>query len=149
MKKSIKSIAVALALITCFGANAMTASAETTRERTVYASQNMFNHEWETKIIYKLNSSGVTIGELVYGFNTTSIDEDYAWAKGYECDAKAGIKRINVDGDFKDSIFVDEGNYSKKEIQHKSNEVKYKIVFRSTYDSNDIGEKSYDSNVKN
>lgn len=149
MKKSIKTIAATLALITCFGATAMTASAYTERQRTVFESPNIFTNEWETRIDYALKSNGTKIGELIYGYNKNWVDEDYAWSKGLQCRSQAGIQRITIDDYciFADG-YADVNKYSKKEVRHLNKRVNYRVRFESDYNET-INEKSYDSNVKN
>ena len=67
-------------------------------ENTVYTyiSEKDFSSSWEVTVTYYSNNTKSAI--LVCGYNTTFINEDYAWSRDYKHTHQAGV--VNNKGMF-------------------------------------------------
>lgn len=129
-----KNLKKLMACITIVGvlaaAGVANVTASTTKTKTMSGS-NEFLKECEYTRIYYLNDHEV--GRMVYGYDTFLINEDYTWTKGKECDTKAKVQRIGLDSKYIAGSQAGIGSYSKIEVTHKKNAIKYALWLSASY----------------
>ena len=131
-----KIICVLLVLFTLFNLSAMTCSCVSEYRRHVDDPDRFKENEWEYTRTYFYN--GTTIGRLVYGFDTTFIDEDYAWTMGTSSATTAALWRYGYDEGYSYSEVASSGTFAKEELKHEVYNVYYKIIFSNTYNDNNV-----------
>lgn len=85
---------------------------------SVWSDGHSFEDDWE-------DSQDTSDWTLVYGFNTSWIDEDYTHTKHYSSSHTAAIS--NEDGGYKDSAKA--GKWAEIEVSHAGSTVMYGIIY--------------------
>lgn len=129
IKKLVASICLCAALVGVFGTTQYEAA--TTASKSINSSSK-FNDNWELTVKYKL-SDGTFIGQMVYGYDTWFMAEDYTWTVAEECYTTAQIKRNTVDTSYKSGAEIGKKAYSTIEVQHLNYSITYRIKFSATY----------------
>lgn len=130
-KRFFALLLVATLLISALSISASAAyyDADTTSGQGSYR----FNNAWEKTRTYKTGNT--TIGQMIYGYDTDWINEDYVWTKANECYSRSYLFRDGYDTGYgsDDSSDVGKGKYSKTEWKHRTYYVNYRIKLSATY----------------
>ena len=147
MKKTIKRIIASICLCAALVGMLITTPYEAaTTKSTRVSSSSKFNDDWELTIKYKL-SDGTFVGQMVFGYDTFLVNEDYTWTAAEECYSIAQIKRNTVDTSFISGYEAGKKVYSTVEVRHVNYDITYQIRFSATYGELTAG-KAKDSHIK-
>lgn len=143
MKRTLRILFVFCIMTVCIAMTPVAAQASTIKAKTVSTSSS-FTSEWEKTTTYKVEN--IEVGIMIWGYDTTLINEDYTWTKGYEGATQAGVIRQNYDTAYNLASTAKVNKYSKIEVKHQTYTVQYRIKFTATY--TDITSTTEKSEVK-
>lgn len=145
MKKILMTSAFVTVFLLVLSASYTPVSAYTKRTRSL----STFNQNYEHTLYLTANvgnRKNVLVGEMIFGFDTFAVDEDYCWVHSNESKFQASL--INGKGGFSTTLRNPGTFWAKKEINHKGDETVYFTMFlQETYTSTSVNE--YESHVKN
>lgn len=130
-KRIFALLLVATLLISALSISASAAYYDT--DTTSGNGPSCFKKAWEKTRTYKTGNT--TIGQMVYGYNTDYVDEDYVWTKANECYSRSYLFRDGYDTKYAsaDRDDVGKGKYSKTAWRHRTYYVNYRIRLSATY----------------
>lgn len=131
MRKRLLGRVLVLALIVLsVGVNILPVKAgQITKTKSAPAGVS-FKKAWERTTDICISGTGNQVGELCYGYNTVSINEDYVWTRSVLYSHKSKVK--NKKGTYTSSVKRKSSGptWAKIEVNHKGDSgQKYSIVF--------------------
>lgn len=153
MKKFTKLFAFVLTIAMCICMFATTANAAIDNTGTISISaiaiEAGFQNSWELSIdVYCVALDLIEIGVIVFGYDTTLINEDYTWTKAYVGSSEAGVFRDGYDTQYSWGPTKSADRFSKIEVTHKTDKVYYLAKFSTIGQATPYVSDPYDSNIK-
>ncbi len=123
----ISSIFIIAILISVF---ALPVNASTLKYQ--FANSSAFGVDaWENVTEYK--RSGITIGQMKWGYDTEWVDENYCKARGNSSSCKAMLYRSNVDSTYQEGSLVNAYEWSTIYRNDRNTDVYFYIFWSTTY----------------